>query len=60
MCSYWPVMGEGGVETLPKVPWILTKEKQARVKRVIASFRTPTRHMHHLKGAFTAKNKLVD
>ena len=58
MHSYWPVMGEGGVETLPKVPWILTKEEQARVKRVIAGFRIPTGHMHCLKGAFTIENIL--
>ena len=51
MYVYWPMMGESGVETLPKVPWVLTKEEQARVKRVIASFYNPIGHMHCLKGA---------
>ena len=58
MHSYWPLIREGGVETPPKVPWILTKEEQARVKRVITGFCTPTGHMHCLKGAFIVENKL--
>ena len=58
MQSYWPVMGEGNVVTLPKVPWVLTQQEEKRVKRIIGDFRTPTGHMHCLKGAFTKDNKL--
>lgn len=44
---------------LPKAPWIFTKTEEAVVKREIASFRTPTGHMHCMKGVFTKDNKLT-
>ena len=49
MQSYWPIIGEGNVVTLPKVPWVLNQTEQKRVKNVIGNFRTPTGHMHCLK-----------
>ena len=58
MQSYWPIIGEGNVVTLPKVPWVLNQTEQKRVKNVIGNFRTPTGHMHCLKGAFTKDKKL--
>ena len=58
MEEYWPrVHGDGRIE-LPKVPWILTKKEQKRVKEIISSFRTPTGHMHCLRGAFTKNDNL--
>ena len=58
MQSYWPIIGEGDVVTLPNVPWVLSQAEQKRVKNVIGNFRTPTGHMHCLKGAFTKDKKL--
>ena len=38
--------------------WSFTKQEDEQVKSVIKSFRTPTGHMHCLKGAFTHDNRL--
>ena len=43
---------------LPKVPWVLIKIEQIHVKHVIATMKTPTRHMHNLKDAFATTGKL--
>ena len=58
MQQYWPVMGEGNVVILPNVPWVLTKQEETRVKRIIGGFCTPTGHMHCSKGAFTKEKEL--
>ena len=58
MQSYWPIIGEGNVVTLPNVPWVLSQAEQKRVKNVIGKFCTPTGHMQCLKRAFTNDKKL--
>lgn len=57
MMDLWPqTIGERTI--LPKAPWILSPREQTIVKRMIASFRTPTGHMRCPKGVFTGDNKL--
>ena len=58
MQSYWPIVGEGNVFTLPSVSWVLGQPKEKRVKHVIGNFPTLAGHIHFLKGAFTKDKKL--
>jgi hypothetical protein len=50
MRNAWPVERQ---VTLPRAPWTLMKKECQDMKEVITKFRTPTRYIRCLRGAFS-------
>ena len=58
MTELWITSKLNGRLLLPKSHWVLRKVEMAQVKKTISEFRTPTGHMHCLKGVFSKDDKL--
>ena len=58
MTDLWATSKPNGQLLLPRAPWVLRKVEMAQVKKTIPEVRTPTGHMHCLKGVFSKDDKL--